>query len=332
MAALVKPVEEPHPRANDVSLVSIEQAMKEGNASFEEQSTINEDVRFFVFTHKAINSVPLPTEQKQIYYRDELTPYLHLSVTRKGCKSFVYYRNMGGEPKRVLLGYYPAMTLVQARDEVAFINQQIGKSKSTERKLAILDAAAQSNEGKWAIVTHSNELNESTQDDSAVDDTDVESIEVSDEPSVDTGTDKYSGNRKTIVTYNSHDYWRQVRSELTKESIARAPDSKRFGQLFDLANQQFRQEDLEIRVPLEPKCFSAIIFIIAVFKAVLKKMESLTTENEKLSKQVAMLKKINASCSSSDIQKLELNKEYLNGWRDGAREVLAAHQSPTDKL
>lgn len=70
----------------------------------------------FVFTKAKLDTLPLPEAGKRNTYHDEKQPGLQLRVTSNGAKSFgVLKRPAGGQPERVTLGKYPAMTIEQAR-------------------------------------------------------------------------------------------------------------------------------------------------------------------------------------------------------------------------
>lgn len=78
------------------------------------------------FNKEAINAIPTPSSGKRDTYLDSKTPGLQLRVTETGAKTFSLYRRIkGGQPERVTLGKFPAMTVEQARKQAAIINASI---------------------------------------------------------------------------------------------------------------------------------------------------------------------------------------------------------------
>lgn len=78
------------------------------------------------FTKEAINALPAAATGKRDTYLDAKTPGLQLRVTETGAKTFSVYRRIkGGQPERVTLGKFPAMTVEQARKQAAIINASI---------------------------------------------------------------------------------------------------------------------------------------------------------------------------------------------------------------
>lgn len=78
------------------------------------------------FSKEAINALPAPAAGKRDTYLDAKTPGLQLRVTETGAKTFSVYRRIkGGQPERVTLGKFPAMTVEQARKQAAIINASI---------------------------------------------------------------------------------------------------------------------------------------------------------------------------------------------------------------
>ena len=58
-----------------------------------------------------------PPATGRVDYFDDLTPGLSLRVTAKNARTWtVFYRNKNGRQKRLTLGRYPAVKLVDARD------------------------------------------------------------------------------------------------------------------------------------------------------------------------------------------------------------------------
>lgn len=78
------------------------------------------------FNKEAINAIPTPSSGKRDTYLDSKTPGLQLRVTETGAKTFSLYRRIkGGQPERITLGKFPAMTVEQARKQAAIINASI---------------------------------------------------------------------------------------------------------------------------------------------------------------------------------------------------------------
>lgn len=76
------------------------------------------------FTATVLHAVA-PPRQGRLSVRDPKTPGLLLEVTPAGAKSFYLYRRIKNRPTRVRLGAFPAMTVEQARGEVAKLNGAI---------------------------------------------------------------------------------------------------------------------------------------------------------------------------------------------------------------
>ena len=80
------------------------------------------------FTKEALNSLPLPDAGRRDTYLDAKTPGLQLRVTETGAKTFSLYRRIkGGQPERITIGKFPAMTVEQARKQAAIINASIAE-------------------------------------------------------------------------------------------------------------------------------------------------------------------------------------------------------------
>lgn len=80
------------------------------------------------FNKEAINAIPTPSSGKRDTYLDSKTPGLQLRVTETGAKTFSLYRRIkGGQPERITLGKFPAMTVEQARKQAAIINASIAE-------------------------------------------------------------------------------------------------------------------------------------------------------------------------------------------------------------
>lgn len=68
------------------------------------------------FTKAALDALPLPAAGQRAAYHDKKTPGLQLRLTATGVKTFSVFRRVrGGQPERVTLGRYPAMSIEQAR-------------------------------------------------------------------------------------------------------------------------------------------------------------------------------------------------------------------------
>lgn len=80
----------------------------------------------FNFTKEALQALPTPATGQRAVYFDAKTTGLQLRVTSSGTKTFsVYRRTKGGQPERVTLGRFPAMTVEQARKLAARVNLEI---------------------------------------------------------------------------------------------------------------------------------------------------------------------------------------------------------------
>ncbi|KZN16210.1 MULTISPECIES: tyrosine-type recombinase/integrase [Pseudomonas] len=80
----------------------------------------------FSFTKGALDSLPLPEGEKRDVYYDERQPGLQLRVTASGVKTFsVFARVAGGNPTRVTIGKYPAITPEVARKKTKEIIAQM---------------------------------------------------------------------------------------------------------------------------------------------------------------------------------------------------------------
>ena len=90
----------------------------------------DEDKRFS-FTKDRLAALPLPNAGKRHTYHDTKTTGLQLRVTSAGTKTFSVYRRLkAGEPERVTLGKFPAMTVEQARKAAARVNAEIESGAS----------------------------------------------------------------------------------------------------------------------------------------------------------------------------------------------------------
>lgn len=91
------------------------------------------------FTKAALDALPNPPQGQRATYLDAKTPGLQIRVTSTGAKTFnVFRRVKGGQPERVTLGRYPAMTIEQARRKAAEVNAAIeGGANPAEAKRAL---------------------------------------------------------------------------------------------------------------------------------------------------------------------------------------------------
>ncbi|MCK9387698.1 MAG: site-specific integrase [Sulfuritalea sp.] len=68
------------------------------------------------FTKAALDALPVSAVGQRATFHDTKTPGLQLRLTATGVKTFSIFRRVrGGEPERVTLGRYPAMSIEQAR-------------------------------------------------------------------------------------------------------------------------------------------------------------------------------------------------------------------------
>ena len=78
------------------------------------------------FSKERLAALPTPEAGKRVTYHDTKIQGLQLRVSATGIKTFSVYRRMkGGQPERVTLGRFPAMTVEQARKQATAINAEI---------------------------------------------------------------------------------------------------------------------------------------------------------------------------------------------------------------
>ncbi len=78
------------------------------------------------FSKERLLALPLPEVGKRATYHDTKIQGLQLRVSPSGVKTFSIYRRMkGGQPERVTLGRFPAMTVEQARKQATAVNAEI---------------------------------------------------------------------------------------------------------------------------------------------------------------------------------------------------------------
>lgn len=80
----------------------------------------------FSFTKEKLQSLPSPDAGQRLTVHDTKATGLQLRVTSAGAKTFSLYRRIkGGQPERITLGRFPAMTVEQARKAAAQLNAEI---------------------------------------------------------------------------------------------------------------------------------------------------------------------------------------------------------------
>ena len=88
------------------------------------------------FTKKLLQDLPTPDKGKRAYYYDNKVRGLGIAITDKGTKTFIVYRKVNGKPERVTLGYFPDLTIENARGLASEANAQIaiGKNPNKEKR------------------------------------------------------------------------------------------------------------------------------------------------------------------------------------------------------
>lgn len=89
------------------------------------------------FGKDRLEKLPTPEAGKRKVYHDTKAQGLQLRVSATGNKTFSVYRRIkGGQPERITLGSFPAMTVEQARKSAAAINAEIeaGASPAKARR------------------------------------------------------------------------------------------------------------------------------------------------------------------------------------------------------
>ena len=93
----------------------------------------------FNFTKEALQALPTPATGQRAVYFDAKTTGLQMRVTSSGTKTFsVYRRTKGGQPERVTLGRFPAMTVEQARKLAARVNLEIEEGSNPAQVLSLI--------------------------------------------------------------------------------------------------------------------------------------------------------------------------------------------------
>jgi integrase len=90
--------------------------------------------RRFHFTKKRIDA--LVTRATRIYFYDDQCRGLAIAVNPTGKKVFVLYRKVKGRPQRIKIGFYPDLSIEQARAEAMRLNSEIaqGRDPQAERR------------------------------------------------------------------------------------------------------------------------------------------------------------------------------------------------------
>lgn len=91
------------------------------------------------FTKATLDGLPLPASGQRATYHDAKTPGLQLRLTATGVKTFSVFRRVrGGDPERVTLGRYPAMSIEQARRLAldASAAMEAGENPAESKRLA----------------------------------------------------------------------------------------------------------------------------------------------------------------------------------------------------
>jgi len=85
----------------------------------------------FNFTKTAIEALPTPDTGKRTEYWDAKQLGLQIRITATGSKTYYVKRRIkGGQPERILLGRYDAITIEQARNKAAKISSDIAIGKN----------------------------------------------------------------------------------------------------------------------------------------------------------------------------------------------------------
>ncbi len=82
------------------------------------------------FTKNIIEKLACPADKQQIYYRDPQTRCLYIQAARGGTKSFVYRKSIDGSKRQKFLGYFPDMSIEQARATASKLNAAFGMGEN----------------------------------------------------------------------------------------------------------------------------------------------------------------------------------------------------------
>ena len=87
----------------------------------------------FNFIKKLLSSLPLPNKGRAYYY-DTKVRGLGIAVTGKGTKTFIVYKKIYGRPERITLGYFPDISIENARALALEVNTQVAKGKNPNKE------------------------------------------------------------------------------------------------------------------------------------------------------------------------------------------------------
>lgn len=87
--------------------------------------------RRFHFTKKSIDA--LRAGPTRVYYYDDEVRGLAIAVNPTGRKVFVLYRKINGRPERMKIGFYPDLSIEQARAEAMRLNSEIAQGGNPSR-------------------------------------------------------------------------------------------------------------------------------------------------------------------------------------------------------
>lgn len=90
----------------------------------------------FLFTAKAIESLPIPTSERstRVVYYDTKARGLGLYVTNTGVKTFFVYRRVHGKPERIIIGRCNEISIETARAKAEIVNSQIAEGHNPQEK------------------------------------------------------------------------------------------------------------------------------------------------------------------------------------------------------
>jgi len=92
----------------------------------------------FSFNLAVLKKLPSPEKGKRAYYYDNKVAGLGLAITPAGRKTFIVYRKIAGKPERITLGYFPDISINDARAQAHQINADIaqGINPNAQRRAA----------------------------------------------------------------------------------------------------------------------------------------------------------------------------------------------------
>jgi len=95
------------------------------------------------FGKDRLEKLPTPDTGKRKVYHDTKAQGLQLRVSATGSKTFSVYRRIkGGQPERITLGSFPAMTVEQARKSAAAIMLR-SRPEPAQQRHAVRSVASQ---------------------------------------------------------------------------------------------------------------------------------------------------------------------------------------------